>query len=265
MPTIVERRTVTTTRTQGADQIKANLSRVSQEIARVRDRAREEANSLEKIKGMLDVSYLNDLITSISELETRMQTLQQESLVAGQEVDTLRGELAREQDRLAKLWEAYKTQEDELNQLRRDAPAFAERAASAERTAESLRRDVARLEPLSRYKSEYDAVVRENQTLRVEVESLNRDLVRSQDTLRDWETEMASLRESAGSKGRVAELEGQLNDERERLAKLYKVYEEQAEDMKSNTARLDAWESWFQKVLPAMETICRNAGTAPRA
>jgi len=265
MATVVERRTVTTTRTQGADQIKANLGRVSQEISRVRDRAREEVNSLEKIKGMLDVGYLNDLIQSIEQLEVRMETLQTEAFGAAGEVDALRGELAREQDRLAKLWEAYKAQEDELNQLRRDGPSLAERAATAERTAESLRREVARLEPMARYKSEYDAAVRENQTLRIEVENLNRDLVRMSDQMRTYESEMVTLREGAGSKSRVAELEHLLDEERERLAKLYKVYEEQAEELKASNAQLAAWEEWVQKALPPMETLARHAARAPRA
>ncbi|MES2154746.1 MAG: hypothetical protein V4510_06375 [bacterium] len=262
MASVVERRTtVTRTTHQGADQIKANLGRVSQEIARVRDRAREEANSLEKIKGMLDVGYLNDLIASIEELEVRMQTLQDEAFGAAGEVDSLRGELAREQDRLAKLWEAYKAQEDELNNTR----GSAERVATLERTVEALRRENARLEPLSRYKSEYDAAVRENQTMRIEVENLNRDLVRTHDQLKQWEGEMATLREDASSKGRVGELEHMLDEERERLAKLYKVYEDQSTELKESTARLDAWEAWVQKVLPAMDTLCRHAGNAPRA
>ncbi len=265
MATVVERRTVTTTRTQDAGQIKANLGRVSQEIARVRDRAREEVTSLEKIKGMLDVGYLNDLITSIEELEVRMQTLQGEALGAAGEVDSLRNELAREQDRLAKLWEAYKAQEDELNQLRRDSPALTERLVSAERQVEALRRENSRLEPLSRYKSEYDAAVRENQTLRIEVEGLNRDLVRMGDQVRQTESDMATLRESGVSKSRVSELERALEEERERLAKLYKVYEEQATELKDATGRLTAWEEWVQKALPPMETLARHAAHAPRA
>ncbi|MEA3190500.1 MAG: hypothetical protein QOD77_1082 [Thermoplasmata archaeon] len=267
MASSVERRTVTTRtlRTEGTDQIKTNLSRVSEEISRVRDRAREEVNSLERIKGMLDVGYLNDLIKSIEQLEVRMETLETEALTSARDVDETRAELQKEQERLAKLWEAYKAQEDELTQLRRDSPLLQERVTQAERQSESLKREVARLEPLSRYKSEYDAVVRENQTLRVEVESLSREARRSQDELRAVQGELVTLREEGAFKGRAAELQNLLEEERERLAKLYKVYEEQAEDLKSARARLDAWEAWVQKVLPAMDTLCRHAGSAPRA
>ncbi|MCA1819144.1 MAG: hypothetical protein LC620_03690, partial [Halobacteriales archaeon] len=195
----------------------------------------------------------------------RLQTLETEAVGAASDVDSVRSELAREQERLAKLWEAYKAQEDELANLRRESPIMVERLAERERALESLRREVARLEPLGRYKSEYEAAVRENQTLRVEVESLSREARRSGDQVREMEGEMVRLREDAGSRGRVAELQGSLDAERERLAKLYKVYEEQAEELKQSAGRLDRWESWFQKVEPALTSICRAASDAPRA
>jgi chromosome segregation ATPase len=264
-----ERTTITTTTTtrttEGADAIKRNLSSIASEIEKVREKAREEVNSLERIKGMLDVGYLNDLIRSIEQLEVRLQTLESEAVGAATEVDGLRTELRREQERLAKLWEAYKSQEDELANLRREWPILQERLNERERALESLRREVARLEPLSRYKQEYDAAVRENQTLRVEVESLNRELRRTADQLRDLEAETVRLREDAGSKARLAEMQGHLDAERERLAKLYKVYEEQAAELARSTSRLDKWEAWFQKVEPALTAICRAAADAPRA
>lgn len=265
-----ERTTTTTTttrtlRTEGADSIKRNLGNIASEIEKVRQRAREEVNSLERIKGMLDVGYLNDLLRSVEQLEVRLQTLESETVTAAADVESTRAELAKEQERLAKLWEAYKAQEDELANLRREAPILQERVLERERALESLRREVARLEPMSRYKSEYDAAVRENQTLRVEVEGLNRELRRISDLLREQEGQMAALREDAASKSRVAELQGALDAERERLAKLYKVYEEQAEDLKRSTGRLDRWEAWFQKVEPSLSAMCRAASDAPRA
>jgi DNA repair exonuclease SbcCD ATPase subunit len=269
MPSNVERTTTVSSsrsvRTEGADTLKRNLGNIASEIERVRAKAREEAASLEKIKGMLDVGYLNDLIRSIEELEVRMETLQRESLTAGAEVDQVRGDLAREQDRLAKLWTAYKSLEDELERTKRDGPALAQRLAERERQLESLRQELSRLGGLEQFKSNYEAASRENQTLRIEVENLNREGRRMADQMRAAETEMMQLRSDAGSKARVEELEHTLDAERERLAKLYKVYEEQVAEVKKSRARLDAWEDWYQSVLPAMETLCRQASTAPRA
>lgn len=264
-----ERTTTTTTtrtiRAEGADTIKRNLGNIASEIEKVRMRAREEVSSLEKIKGMLDVGFLTDLLRSVEQLEVRLQTLETEAVTAASDVESTRSELAKEQERLAKLWEAYKVQEDELANLRREAPILQERVNERERALESLRREVARLEPLSRYKSEYESTVRENQSLRVEVESLGRELRRLTDQVREQEAEMVHLREDAASKSRVAELQGSLDAERERLAKLYKVYEEQAADLKQSSGRLERWEAWFQRVEPSLTAICRSAADAPRA
>lgn len=266
MATTVERRTVTKTiRTEGAEQIKNNLSTIAEEIGRVRDRAREEASSLERIRGMLDVGYLNDLIRSVEELEVRMVSLEKEAVASAGEADNLKRQLEKEQERLAKLWSAYKAQEDELERLRRDHPLLQERLVDRERTIETLRKDLQRLEPLARYKSEYDAVVKENQTLRVEVEHLGRELRSTQDELDALNNEALRLREDAASKTRVRELEGELEGERERLAKLYKVYEDREAELRESNARLARWESWFQRLEPAMTSLCRGASDAPRA
>jgi chromosome segregation ATPase len=266
MATTVERRTVTkTVSTEGAQQIKSNLTNIAEEISRVRDRARDEVTSLERIKGMLDVGYLNDLIRSVEELEVRMETLEKDAISAAGAADATRKDLEREQDRLSKLWAAYKAQEDELERLRRDSPLLQERLVDRERTIESLRKELQRLEPLARYKNEYDAVLKENQSLRVEVEHLGRELRSAHEDLDALNNEAVRLREDASSKTRVRELEGELEGERERLAKLYKVYEDREAELRDSSARLDRWESWFQRIEPSMTTLCRAASDAPRA
>lgn len=263
----VQRTTVTTrstTRSEGREDIKRNIANIAEEIAKVRDRAKEEAQSLERIRGMLDVNYLQDLLRTIETLETRLETVESEALTSAADVDALRRELASEQGRLAKLWDAYKAQEDEVERMRRDYPALEERVADRERVIEGLRRDVARLEPLSRYKADYDAVVKENQALRGEVDHLDAELRRAAESLRTAEYEMTALREDAASKSRVKELEGQLDEERERLAKLYKVYEELSDDHKVTTERNALWEEWFRSVQSAMKVVGNGVERAPR-
>jgi chromosome segregation ATPase len=261
----LQRTTVTrTTRTEGREDLKRNIAQIAEEIARVRDRAKEEAQSLERIRGMLDVGYLNDLLRTVETLETRLETVEQEAITAASDVDALRRELDAEQARLAKLWDAYKAQEDELARIKRDYPQLEERLADRERTIESLRREVARLEPLSRYKTDYETVVKENQALRTEVDHLEAELRRASDALRDLEHEATLLREDAASKTRVAELERQIEEERERLAKLYKVYEELEQDHKVSLERVGAWEEWFRSVQSGMRVVGNGADRAPR-
>jgi chromosome segregation ATPase len=100
---------------ESAEAIKQNLRQVAEELTRVRDRAREEADSLDRIRGMLDLKYLNDLLSVIDQLEGRVKQMER-----GAEVKRWKTELDNEQKRLAKLWDAFKTQEDQLKSLMRE-------------------------------------------------------------------------------------------------------------------------------------------------
>lgn len=101
--------------TESAEAVKANLQQVAEEIARVRDRTKEEVESLDRIRGMLDLKYLNDLLSVIDSLENRVRQMEQ-----GTEALRWKNELENEQRRLAKLWDAFKTQEDQLRAIERE-------------------------------------------------------------------------------------------------------------------------------------------------
>src|SRR5687767_6413230 len=70
----------------------------------------------------------------------------------GGDLESVKAELAREQERLRKLWDAFKAQEDELNGLKAGAPAAVASSAALhsahstgaadQRTIESLRREI---------------------------------------------------------------------------------------------------------------------------
>lgn len=267
MDSVSERRTtITRTRvdTRGADQLKANISNIAQEIARVRDQARQEVGALDKIRNMLDVGYLTDLLSSIQTLEERMETLEREALNSSAQADTLASELEQERARLEKLWNAYKAQEDELERLKRDYPLMEEKLFERERTIESMRREIARLEPLSRFKGEADRLAEEKRMLEQDLRKTQADLERSLAAMREMEREMEGLRELGPAKQRARELEEQLEEERERLAKLYKVYEDLESDKKALENRLGAWDQWFRRYSTSMQALCGAVTEAPR-
>jgi chromosome segregation ATPase len=186
-----------------------------------------------------------------------------ETLLAGN--DDARAELRREQDRLAKLWQAYKSQEDELEQLRKERPILVETVAEQDRTIAGLRRDQARLQESGAYKERYEETARQNRVLLIEVENLNRELRTSNQIHADHEKELAELRAVGASKERLEQLERDLLKEQERLAKLFKVYEEQQQELAAAGDRLARWESWFQKLEPAVTSLPRAFADAPRA
>ncbi len=259
--TIERRRTTRTIR--GADEIKSNLTNVAHEIARVRDQARAEVESLEKIRGMLDTGYLENLLLSIEELEERIEELETTTLQSRTEVDRYQTELRQEQERLRKLWDAYKAQEDEIERLKRDYPLMEEKLFERERTIEQFKRDMAKLEQLQGYKEDYDALSKEHIVLEDEMSRMEDELARAQGRIEELEDNVVALQEVERDAGRVKELERSLDEERERLAKLYKVYEDLESEKQELAVRNDEWEDWFRALQPHMKGACRTFEDAP--
>lgn len=161
---------------------------------------------------------------------------------AEDELTRLRNELAGEQDRLRKLWEAFKAQEDELQALRNQPTPVAQASAPSpdNRAVESLRR---------------------------EVDLLTADLRRAAEAQSRLEEENQALRD--GSRGhadvahQASRLETELAEERERLAKLYAVYEEVEGQRRDLAARLKEWHAWFHGAAPHIEELARSIHGAP--
>lgn len=155
-------------------------------------------------------------------------------------VESLRTELAREQERLRKLWDAFKSQEDELARLRAAPAAAIAPVAGEGRGSEALRR---------------------------EVELLTADLRRAADAQTRLEEENQSLRdqlrEHANEAHRRGTLQADLDEERERLAKLYAVYEEVEAERKTLEGRLKEWDAWFHGAAPHIEELARSIHGAP--
>lgn len=156
------------------------------------------------------------------------------------DVESLRAELAREQERLRKLWDAFKSQEDELSRLRSTSTLSSTSAAADARSVDALRR---------------------------EVELLQGDLRRAGEAQRRLEDESVLLREQAKARDeadrRAAGLQSELEQERERLAKLYVVYEQVETERARLEGHIKEWDAWYHGVSPHLAEICRSIGGAP--
>ncbi len=89
-------------------------------------------------------------------------------------------------------------------------------------------------------------------------------MARAQDRVEDLESQVVELKEVARETGRVKELESLLDEERERLAKLYKVYEDLESEKDELAARADEWEDWYRSLEPHFKGACRTFEDAPR-
>lgn len=194
---------------ESAESLKSNLRQVADELTRVRDRTREEVDSLDRIRGMLDLKYLNDLLSVIDQLEARIKTVE-----SGAEARKYILELESEQRRLAKLWDAFKTQEDQLKAIERE------------------RDDI-----LGEYRKLEKSLVDLGSPARVKARIL------------DLESENQLLKgDAARTASRLEEYVKLFTQEQERLAKLYKVFED-------TEARLDKANAEIARLAPRKKTV----------
>lgn len=163
------------------------------------------------------------------------------------DLESVKAELAREQERLRKLWDAFKSQEDELGRLRQSTTTVA---------------------PTSTLQSTSAADQRALEQLRREVDLLAGDLRRAGEAQRRLEDDNTALREQAREREaverRARDLQSDLDQERERLAKLYIVYEEVEAERARLEQHLKEWDSWYHGVAPHLAEICRSIGGAPK-
>lgn len=163
------------------------------------------------------------------------------------DLDSVRAELAREQERLRKLWDAFKSQEDELTRLRAGAGTTSALQSTSNANSQADQRTI--------------------ESLRRETELLTGDLRRAGEAQRRIEEENVQLREQARTlddvERRASQAQADLEQERERLAKLYVVYEEVEAERARLEQHLKEWDSWYHGVAPHLAEICRSIGGAP--
>jgi chromosome segregation ATPase len=127
--------------------------------------------------------------------------------------DSTRLELASEQKRLAKLWDAFKKQEDDYRAVERERDDLWSRVQQLEKVTSIIgdpQQTAIRL----------NTFTKENQRLRADVGDLG---------------------------NRLDEYRELFQAEQARLAKLYKVYEDTEARLEKSVAELEKWHRWWEK------------------
>lgn len=263
--TTTRRRTTTrtTTRASGASEVRDRLTSVASELDRVVERERREADELAKIRSMLDPAYINELLKQVEDLEVQMEEIEESRLSAESDRRAMQGDLDTAERRLKELWDAYKAQEDELNEMKRQYPLLEEKLYERERTVEELTRENQRLAPLERIKEDYDLAVRENHKLNDEIEELEAIIKRLEDRVDDLQGEVQSLHSLRDDLGKMDQLERELAHEQDRLEALLGKYKELEATNNEVEALLAQWEKWFKATETHMRGVCKSLDRVP--
>jgi len=212
--------------------LRDRLDSVQDALEEIESQVQADAESLERLRNALDVSYLEDITRMINELELRVNEAAEEADRARQRADRAEEDLREEQERLEKLWDVYKEQERELEQV-------TEERDEAQRELDQAEGRVRELE-----------------------EALESERLLE---LADREAELEELSSHGDLEATVDELEDELEEERERLTKLYGVYEETEAERDDLAARLRRWEAWWDAHQETLEAVPDAVSEVPEA
>lgn len=263
-----ESRTTTVTRTsqvretEQVTEARENLHVVSEGLMDLRDRARQQAETINALLARLEDDSIGAIGSLVEELEERIEILESRLDESGADRQHAVEELEAEKDRLTKLWDAYKAQEEELRRARRDEPILREQLADREQLISELEDEIARLKAVEPYKERYQSLMRDHERLRDSYKDLEEDLQSRNDTIADLEARTESLKSYEDDSRRAKELERQLNEEKERLAKLYKVYEDTEQKLRDTEDEAARWRAWYDRHREAFQLV-GDAATYP--
>jgi len=243
--------------------LKERLQHVANEIDTVKDSFSKSTEELTKIKSMLDIGSLDEISGIIESFEGRLSEIDKQREDASHGAKKYSEELEKEKERLIKLWDAYKNQEEELSTTEKKLSEYEERTRVAESSKKQLEDDLTnrintltqkinedeeKVKQFDEYKQRCDEFDGIRNRLEGGLNSLKNEINVKDDTI-------ATLQKQAGEwkdkesyeeyKTKFEEVTRQYEKEKERLTKLYQLYEETENEYKRLRGEVKGWQDWF--------------------
>lgn len=248
---------------ENIDSIKEKLQAVSCEIDTLKHSFTKSAEDLSRIQGMLNVERLDEISDMLQKFEGRVAEEEARRAEASEGAKKYSEELEKEKERLIKLWDAYKNQEEELSATEKRLSEYEDRVRAAESTKKQIEEDyTARINTL-------EEKIRENESKANQFDGY-KQRCEDFDTIRNQlEDEIHSLKEEVSTKenminslneqvNKLGEMENlaeykekyesmcaEYDKEKERLTKLYHLYEETESECKKLSQEIRNWRDWY--------------------
>ena len=248
---------------ENIDTLKEKLHAVSNEIDAIKNSFTKNAENLSRIQNMLSVGNLEDISEMIGKFESRVAEVEKQRVEASDGARKYSEELEKEKERLIKLWDAYKNQEEELSTAEKKASEYEERVRAAELEKKQIEEDLtARINTLTEKLQQYEGNAGEFENYKQkceEFDGIRNQLERELHDLRDANTkkdnmindlsrqvsELSSKDNYEEYKDKFEEVQAEYDKEKERLTKLYQLYEETESECKTLKSANEKWESWY--------------------
>jgi len=240
------------------------LRQAANEIDLIKDTFSRSNENLSKIRGMLDVDSLDNITIMIERFEEKVMEAEKQREEASQGVHKYSQELEKEKERLIKLWDAYKNQEEELSKMEEKVQTYEQKIQDTEMSKKQLEEDLTgriqtlnqkikdneeNIDQVENYKQKLDNFESINYKLEQEKNQLQDDLKSNEDTINHLQNQVNELKESekySEFKTKYEDISKQYEKERERLTKLYHLYEETEAECKKLKEQNKNWNDWFE-------------------
>jgi len=245
------------------DSFMERLQQASTELDSIKSSFSKGMEDLAKIQSMLDLEGLTKMDQMIHTFELQLTEAEQRREEAAEGARRYSQELEKEKDRLVKLWEAYKNQEESLAMQEKRVTELEEQVRAAEQSKMAFERDAtARIRTLTQKLEEREkdthqvedlrSQMLKSENLRAQLEG-NLEKMRGEFTMKDNQVrtlekqveELKGFEQFAGFKTKFEEVSTEFEKEKERLIKLFQLYEETEAENKTLKEDLREWQSWF--------------------
>ncbi|MCX6671817.1 MAG: hypothetical protein NTX92_07860, partial [Euryarchaeota archaeon] len=168
----------------------------STELGSVKSSFSKSMEDLSKIQSMLNLDGLNQMDSMIRSFEERLSESERRREEAAEGARRYSIELEKEKERLVKLWDAYKNQEESLSAQEKRAAELDEKLRNTEQVHMQFERDAtARIQTLTEKVNEREQAVQQMEDMKQQV--MRFDTIRTQmdTTIDSTESENKQLKE----------------------------------------------------------------------
>jgi len=270
------------------DSFMERLQEASTELGSIKSSFSKGMEDLSKIQSMLSLDGLNKMDSMIRSFEDRLSESERRREEAVEGARRYSIELEKEKDRLVKLWDAYKNQEETLSAQEKRVAELDERLRETEQVHMQFERDATvRIQTLTLKLEEREQAIQQlddlrQQTMRFDtlrteleknIDQMRGDLTVKDDVIRSLEKQVEELRgleQFVGFKTKFEEVSMEYEKEKERLTKLFRLYEETESENKMVKEELRGWQNWFDsneelftKLFTSVEHLKHRKTTSP--
>ena len=245
------------------DSFMEQLQEASTELGSVKSSFSKGMEDLAKIQSMLSFEGLNKMDSMMRSFEDRLAEAERRRDEATEGARRYSMELEKEKERLIKLWDAYKNQEESLASQEKRVAELEERIRDTEQMHMQFERDATvRIQTLTQKLDERAMAVQQmddmkQQVMRFDairtqlesnVDKMHSELSTKDEVIRGLERQIEELRgfeQFAEFKPKFEAVSMEYEKEKERLTKLFRLYEETESENKQLKEELHGWQSWF--------------------